>query len=47
MEIVLYDFRLSLCVICDKSVSEAERRRGDESSDAVWFGEEKTKRQRW
>lgn len=35
MEIVFDDFHLSLCITCDKSVSEAERRKGGESSDAV------------
>lgn len=43
MEIVLYDLHLSLGIICDKTVSKAERPKGGEGSDAVWFGEEKAR----
>lgn len=38
-----YDFHPSLCISCDKSVSKAERQKGDASSDAVLFGEENTR----
>lgn len=43
MEIVFYDVRLPPRVIGDKDVSEAERRKGGESGDAVWFGGEKAR----